>query len=61
MQILKTRTFARWARKEAVEDAELRTLKRLAQAYLGMDGEMISRLLDAGELIEVEDGESEVA
>ena len=128
MQIFKTRTFARWARKEGLKDAvlrtavdeiqaglvdsnlgggllkkrvaragsgksgghrtllatnlrdrwvflygfsknerdngddvELRALKRLAQGYLGMEEERLNGLLDAGELIEVDDGESKTA
>ncbi len=47
--------------RDNVDDAELHALKRIAQAYLGIDEESISRLLDAGELIEVDDGESETA
>jgi hypothetical protein len=39
-----------------VDDGELRALKRIAQAYLGMQAEVLERFLDAGELIEVDDG-----
>ena len=47
--------------RDNVDDVELRTLKRIAQAYLGMEEELLNRLLDAGELIEVDDGESKTA
>ena len=47
--------------RENVDDDELRTLKRIAQVYLGMDEELLNRLLDGGELIEVDDGESKTA
>lgn len=47
--------------RDNVDDDELRALKRIAQAYLGMEEELLDRLLDAGELIEVDDGESKTA
>lgn len=52
-----------FAKKERdnVDDDELRSLKRLAQVYLGMDDETIDRLIAAGELMEVRHGESQTA
>jgi len=47
--------------RDNVDDVELRALKRFAQAYLGMEEERLNGLLDAGELIEVDDGESKTA
>ena len=43
--------------RDNVDEPELRALKHIAQAYLGMDEQTRDRLLDAGELIEVDDGE----
>jgi hypothetical protein len=43
--------------RDNVDDAELRALKRIAQAYLGLRDEPLNRLLDSGELTEVDDGE----
>jgi hypothetical protein len=45
--------------RDDVDDAELRELKRLAYFYLTLGEETISRLMDAGELIEVKNGESQ--
>jgi hypothetical protein len=42
--------------RDSVDDVELRALKRIAQAYLGMDETLLKRFLDAGELTEVDDG-----
>lgn len=47
--------------RDNVDDDELRALKRIAQAYLGMEEELLDRVLDAGELMEVADGESKTA
>jgi len=47
--------------RDNVDNAELLALKRIAQGYLGMGEETLGRLLDAGELIEVDDDESETA
>lgn len=47
--------------RDNVDDVDLRDLKRIAQAYLGMEEELLNRLLDAGELMEVDDGESKTA
>ena len=47
--------------RDNVDDDELRALKRIAQAYLGMEEELLDQFLDAGELIEVDDGESKTA
>ena len=47
--------------RDNVDDDELRAMKRIAQAYLGMEEELLDRLLDAGELTEVDDGESKTA
>ena len=47
--------------RDNVDDDELRALKRIAQAYLGMEQELLDRFLDAGELMEVDDGESKTA
>ena len=47
--------------RDNVDDEELRTLKLLAQTYLGLDEEGIDRLVEAGELTEVRDGEPETA
>ena len=44
-----------------MNDDELRALKRIAQAYLGMEEELLDHFLDVGELIEVDDGESKTA
>ncbi len=40
---------------------ELRAFKLLARSYLGMNEETIDRLVEAGELTEVEDGKPETA
>jgi len=47
--------------RDNVDDDELRSLKLLAQTYLGFDEDTIDRLVDAGELKEVRDGEPETA
>ncbi len=47
--------------RDNVDDDELRALKRIAQAYLGMEEELLDQFLDAGELIEVDDGESKTS
>ena len=47
--------------RDNVDDDELRVLKRIAQAYLGMEEELLDQFLDVGELIEVDDGESKTA
>ena len=47
--------------RDNVDDEELRDLKLLAQTYLGMGEETIARLVDAGELTEVKDGEPKTA
>ena len=47
--------------RDNVDDDELRSLKLLAQTYLGFDEDTIDRLADAGELKEVRDGEPETA
>ena len=47
--------------RDNVDDDELRALKRIAQAYLGMEEELLDQFLDVGELIEVDDGESKTA
>ncbi len=47
--------------RDNVEDDELRELKRLAQSYLALSEETIERLLDAGKLIEVTNGEPEAS
>jgi hypothetical protein len=47
--------------RDNVDDDELRVLKVLAQSYLGMDEATIDRLVEAGELTEVKDGEPETA
>lgn len=52
--------FAKSARGN-VDDSELQFWRRLAQAHLAMSEEMIRRSIAAGELIEVEHGESETS
>jgi hypothetical protein len=47
--------------RENLDDAELRDLKRIAQAYLAMSEEMVSRALDAGELQEIDHGETQAS
>jgi hypothetical protein len=47
--------------RDNVDDEELAALKALAGALLGMTEETIERLVGAGELTEVEDGESQAA
>lgn len=47
--------------RDNVDDDELRALKRIAQAYLGMEEELLDRLRDAGDLMEVDNGESKTA
>jgi hypothetical protein len=47
--------------RDNVDLDELRALKLLAQSYLGMGEMTIDRLVEAAELMEVKDGESETA
>jgi hypothetical protein len=47
--------------RDNVDDDELRSLKLLAQTYLGFDEDTIDRLVEAGELKEVRDVEPETA
>jgi len=47
--------------RDNVDDNELQALKALAQAYVGLSGEMLDRLVDAGELVEIDDGEPKTA
>ena len=47
--------------RDNVDDDELRSLKLLAQTYLGFDEDTIDRLIEAGELKEIGDGEPETA
>jgi hypothetical protein len=44
-----------------VDDAELRALRRLARTYLAMSESTILRLLDAGELLEVRNGDAKAS
>ncbi len=47
--------------RDNVDEDELRSLKLLAQTYLGFDEDTIDRLVEAGELKEVRYGEPETA
>ena len=47
--------------RDNVDDDELRSLKLLAQTYLGFDEDTIDGLVEAGELKEVRDVEPETA
>ena len=47
--------------RDNVDDDELRDLKLLARTYLGTGEETIARLVEAGELTEVKDGEPKTA
>lgn len=47
--------------RDNVDDAELRALRRLARTYLAMSEATILRLLDAGELLEVSNGEAKAS
>jgi len=44
--------------RDDLDDAEVRDWKRLARSYLALDEGLLDRLIDAGRLMEVEDGES---
>lgn len=46
------------SKRDNLDDAELRDWKRVAKSYLALSEAMMNRLLDAGEVIEVENGES---
>jgi len=47
--------------RDDLDDRELAGLKRLAQAYLGLDEEAVERGLALGQLMEVDSGESKTA
>lgn len=47
--------------RDNVDDKELAGLKRLAQAYLGLDEETVNRGLASGQLVEIDGGESQTA
>lgn len=47
--------------RDDMDDRELAGLKRLAQAYLGLDEESIAQGLAFGQLMEVDSGESKTA
>lgn len=47
--------------RDDMDDNELASLKRLAQAYLGLDEDAVERALALGQLVEVEGGESKTA
>ena len=44
--------------RDDLDDAEVRDWKRVAQFYLAAEEHMLDRLIGAGRLMEVEDGES---
>jgi hypothetical protein len=47
--------------RDNVDEDELRELKRLAQVYLAMREDTVDKLLEAGELMEAKNGESQAA
>jgi len=67
--LVATNFRARWvflygfgkSERSNVDDDELRALRRLAQVYLAMSEATLQHLLQAGELVEVKDGESKAS
>lgn len=53
LRIFKTRFFARWAKKENVEDSILLNAADLSKNYLNLSSETISKLLKNKKFIEV--------
>lgn len=47
--------------RDDLDDDEVRELKRLAKAYLALSEDTLDRLIDAGQLIEVKNGEPQAS
>ena len=57
MRVFKTRYFGRSMKRANIDKDELRALQEVAKDLLGLDDSQLDMALQAGEIVEVRDGD----